>query len=84
VAAPGNVLRFPADTNIFISGFNFARIPQQILNLSEAGAIHLSISGDILEEVVLKSLPKIQLTIESSNAQLPLDPNTLLRATGTF
>jgi putative PIN family toxin of toxin-antitoxin system len=45
------VLRVTADTNIFISGLNFVGIPRQILNLSEAGAIHLSVSGDILDEV---------------------------------
>jgi hypothetical protein len=45
------VLRVTADTNIFISGLNFAGIPRQILNLAESGAIRLAVSGDILDEV---------------------------------
>jgi len=45
------VLRVTADTNIFISGLNFAGLPRQILNLAESGAIHLAVSDDILDEV---------------------------------
>jgi uncharacterized protein len=45
------VLRVTADTNIFISGLNFAGAPRQILNLAESGAIHLAVSDDILDEV---------------------------------
>jgi uncharacterized protein len=45
------VLRVTADTNIFISGLNFAGIPRQILNLAESGAIRLAVSDEILEEV---------------------------------
>jgi predicted nucleic acid-binding protein len=45
------VLRATADTNIFISGLNFAGIPRQILNLAESGAIRLAVSDDILDEV---------------------------------
>lgn len=46
-----NVLRVTADSNIFISGLNFAGTPRQILNLAESGAIHLAVSDDILNEV---------------------------------
>jgi predicted nucleic acid-binding protein len=45
------VPRVTADTNIFISGLNFAGIPRQILNFAESGAIHLAVSDDILDEV---------------------------------
>jgi putative PIN family toxin of toxin-antitoxin system len=45
------VLRVTADTNIFISGLNFAGTPRQILNLAESGAIRLAVSDEILEEV---------------------------------
>jgi uncharacterized protein len=45
------VLRVTADTNIFISGLNFAGIPRQVLNLAESGAIHMVVSDDILDEV---------------------------------
>jgi putative PIN family toxin of toxin-antitoxin system len=45
------VLRVTADTNIFISGLNFAGIPRQILNLAESGAIRLAVSDNILDEV---------------------------------
>jgi predicted nucleic acid-binding protein len=43
------VLRVTADSNIFISGLNFAGIPRQILNLAESGAIHLAVSDNILK-----------------------------------
>jgi len=45
------VLRVTADTNIFISGLNFAGIPRQILRLAESGAIRLAVSDNILDEV---------------------------------
>jgi uncharacterized protein len=45
------VLRVTADTNIFISGLNFAGLPRQILNLAESGAILLAVSDEILDEV---------------------------------
>jgi uncharacterized protein len=45
------VLRVTADTNIFISGLNFAGIPRQVLNLAESGAIRMVVSDDILDEV---------------------------------
>jgi putative PIN family toxin of toxin-antitoxin system len=45
------VLRVTADTNIFISGLNFAGIPRRILNLAESGAIRMIVSDDILDEV---------------------------------
>ena len=45
------MLRVTADTNIFISGLNFAGIPRQILNLAQSGAIRLAVSDEILDEV---------------------------------
>jgi putative PIN family toxin of toxin-antitoxin system len=45
------VLRVTADTNILISGLNFAGVPRQILGLAESGLIHLAVSDDILDEV---------------------------------
>lgn len=45
------MLRVTADTNIFISGLNFAGIPRRILNLAESGAICLAVSDEILDEV---------------------------------
>jgi uncharacterized protein len=45
------VLRITADTNIFISGLNFAGNPRRILNLAEAGVIRLSVSDAILDEI---------------------------------
>jgi uncharacterized protein len=45
------VLRVTADTNIFISGLNFAGIPRRVLNLAESGAIRMIVSEDILDEV---------------------------------
>jgi putative PIN family toxin of toxin-antitoxin system len=49
--APVNVLRVTADTNIFVSGLNFAGTPGQIPNLAESGAIRLAVSDVILDEV---------------------------------
>lgn len=46
------MLRVTADTNIFISGLNFAGIPRQILNLAQTGTIRLAVSDDILNEVI--------------------------------
>ena len=45
------MLRITADTNIFISGLNFAGNPRRILNLAEAGVIHLTVSDAILGEI---------------------------------
>jgi uncharacterized protein len=45
------VLRITADTNIFISGLNFAGNPRRILSLAEAGVIHLTVSDAILGEI---------------------------------
>jgi putative PIN family toxin of toxin-antitoxin system len=45
------VLRVTADTNIFVSGLNFAGLPRQILDLAESGVIHLAVSDDILDEL---------------------------------
>ena len=45
------MLRVTADTNIFISGLNFAGPPRQILNLAESGSIQLAVSDEILDEI---------------------------------
>jgi len=45
------VLRVTADTNVIISGLNFSGNPRRILNLAEAGVIHLAVSDAILDEV---------------------------------
>jgi uncharacterized protein len=45
------VLRVTADTNIIISALNFSGPPARILDMAEAGEIHLAISDDILSEV---------------------------------
>jgi uncharacterized protein len=45
------VLRITADTNLIISALNFPGKPARILDMAEAGEIHLSISDDILAEV---------------------------------
>jgi len=45
------VLHVTADTNVIISGLNFSGNPRRILNLAEAGVIHLAVSDAILDEV---------------------------------
>jgi predicted nucleic acid-binding protein len=52
------VLRVTADANVIISGLKFSGNPRRILNLAEAGVIHLAVSDAILDEVasVLKRL----------------------------
>ena len=51
LTASVNVLRVTADTNVIISGLNFSGNPRRILNLAEAGVIHLAVSDAILDEV---------------------------------
>jgi uncharacterized protein len=41
-----------ADANIYVSAFNFGGPAQRLLDLADAGAIHLAISEDIIEEVL--------------------------------
>jgi putative PIN family toxin of toxin-antitoxin system len=45
------VLQITADTNIFISGLNFAGNLRRILKLAEAGVVHLTVSDAILSEI---------------------------------
>lgn len=45
------MLRVTADTNIIISGLNFAGNPRRLLAAAEAGAIRLCVSREILAEV---------------------------------
>jgi putative PIN family toxin of toxin-antitoxin system len=51
LTASVNVLRVTADTNVIISGLNFSGNPRRILNLAEAGVIHLAVCDAILDEV---------------------------------
>jgi putative PIN family toxin of toxin-antitoxin system len=46
------VVRITADSNIYISALNFGGVPDKLLELARAGEIQLSISGEILGEVV--------------------------------
>jgi uncharacterized protein len=46
------VVRVTADSNIYISALNFGGVPDKLLDLARAGEIQLSISGEILGEVV--------------------------------
>jgi predicted nucleic acid-binding protein len=85
------VLRITADSNIFISGLNFAGIPRRILNLAESGAIHLDVSDDILNEVtrVLRRIDAIaedptddrilECAVASQSEYLVTGDNHLLR-----
>ena len=45
------MLRITADTNVIVSALNFPGNPLRILDLAEAGEIHLAVSDDILNEV---------------------------------
>ncbi len=45
------MLRVTADTNVIISGLNFSGNPRRVLEMAEAGAIHLAVSDAILKEV---------------------------------
>jgi len=46
------VLSVTADTNIYISGYNFGGLPRRILDLAAAGDIRLDISAAILDETL--------------------------------
>jgi len=46
------VVRVTADSNIYISALNFGGPPDDFLDLARSGAIHLSISHDIINEVM--------------------------------
>jgi uncharacterized protein len=45
------VLRIVADTNVYISAFNFAGVCNEVLALAQAGTIELIISKPILDEI---------------------------------
>jgi putative PIN family toxin of toxin-antitoxin system len=45
------VIRATADSNIYISALHFGGPPDDFLDLARSGAIHLSISDDIINEV---------------------------------
>jgi uncharacterized protein len=46
------VVRVTADSNIYISALNFGGVPDKLLDMARAGEIQLSISGEILCEVI--------------------------------
>jgi uncharacterized protein len=46
------VVRVTADSNIYISALNFGGVPDKLLDLARAGEIQLSISGEILGEII--------------------------------
>jgi uncharacterized protein len=46
------VLSVTADTNIYISAFNYRGKPRELINLANAGAIRLDLSEDIIRETV--------------------------------
>lgn len=45
------MVRATADSNIYISALNFGGPPDDFINLARSGAIHLTISDDIIDEV---------------------------------
>jgi hypothetical protein len=47
-----SVLRVTANTNIYILALNFGGMPDKLLDLARAGEIQLSISEDIMDEVM--------------------------------
>jgi predicted nucleic acid-binding protein len=64
------VLKVTADTNIFISGLNFAGgKPFQLLELARAGKISLTVSAAILAEVADVLARKFDFTPEDVAAQ---------------
>jgi uncharacterized protein len=45
-------LRITADSNLYVSAFNFGGLPQRLLDLAEAGTIQLTISEPLIEEIL--------------------------------
>jgi uncharacterized protein len=45
-------LRVTADSNLYVSAFNFGGVPQRLLDLSETGAIQLVISEELIAEIL--------------------------------
>jgi uncharacterized protein len=46
------VLSLTADTNIYVSAFNYRGKPRELINLANAGAIRMDVSEDIIRETV--------------------------------
>ena len=46
------MLRVTADSNLYISAFNFGGLPQRLLDLAETGAIQLVISEPLIEGIL--------------------------------
>jgi predicted nucleic acid-binding protein len=45
------VIRFTADTNIYISALNFHGVPEEVLNLAHTDRVRLAVSDAILLEL---------------------------------
>jgi len=54
-----------ADTNIYISALNFGGPPDKVLDLARAGEIKLSISDDIMNEILRVLREKFRWTDEA-------------------
>jgi predicted nucleic acid-binding protein len=46
------VVSVTADSNIWVSAFNFAGKPRQLIGMADADEISLAVSGPIIEEVL--------------------------------
>ena len=45
-------MRVTADSNVYVSAFNFGGAPQRLLDLAESGAIQLVIAEPLIEEIL--------------------------------
>lgn len=59
------MLSATADTNIYISAFNFGGLPRRFLELGAAGDFRLDISDAILNETLRVLRDKFQWTVEA-------------------
>lgn len=46
------MLSVTADTNVYVSAFNYGGKPQQLINMANAGVIRLDVSEDIIQETL--------------------------------
>lgn len=59
------MLRVTADSNVYISALHFGGPPDDFLNLARTGSIHLTISGEIIDEVTRVLRVKFQWSPEA-------------------
>jgi len=61
------VLAVTADTNVYVSAFNYPGKPRELLSLADSGAIRLDVSEDIIRETRQVLIDKFGWSVEGAD-----------------